>query len=78
MSTLSKSITHTNLILIPKKDLVKSFSDLRPIILSNFLNKVISRFIHDEMEGLLPRLISQNRLGFVKGRNITENIILAQ
>lgn len=55
-----------------------SFSDLRPISLSNFLNKIISRLIHDRLEGLLPKLISNNQSGFVKGRSITENVLLAQ
>ncbi|KAG5626762.1 hypothetical protein H5410_011980 [Solanum commersonii] len=77
-STLPKSITHTNLALLPKKDVVQSFSDLRPISLSNFLNKIISRLVHDRLEGPLPRLISQNQADFVKGRNITENVLLAQ
>lgn len=34
--------------------------------------------IHDRLEGLLPRLISQNQPGFVKYRIITENVLLAQ
>lgn len=41
-NSLSKSITHTNLVLIPKKEIVESFLDPRPISLSNFINKVIS------------------------------------
>lgn len=49
-STLPKSIFHTNLVLIPKKDVIQEFYDLRPISLSNFLNKVISRIIHGRME----------------------------
>ncbi|XP_059281156.1 uncharacterized protein LOC132034819 [Lycium ferocissimum] len=38
-ASLPKSITHTNLVLIPKKQTVQSFSDLRPISVSNFINK---------------------------------------
>lgn len=64
--SLPKSITHTNLVLIPKKDIIQSFSDLRPISLSNFLNKIISRLVHDIIERYLPKLISQNQSGFVK------------
>ncbi|XP_059310607.1 uncharacterized protein LOC132061950 [Lycium ferocissimum] len=65
---LPKSVTHTNLVLIPKKHHVQSFSDLRPISLSNFINKVISRVIHGRMEKVIPSLISSNQSGFVKGR----------
>ncbi|XP_060182380.1 uncharacterized protein LOC132612050 [Lycium barbarum] len=37
--TLPKSITHTHLVLLPKKNVVETFSDMRPISLSNFINK---------------------------------------
>ncbi|XP_049391503.1 uncharacterized protein LOC125855893 [Solanum stenotomum] len=77
-NTLPKSITHTNLVLIPKKDNVQSFSDLRPISLSNFVNKILSRIVHDRLENILPKLISPNQSNFVKGRNIIENVFLTQ
>ncbi|XP_049399871.1 uncharacterized protein LOC125863926 [Solanum stenotomum] len=76
--TLPKSITHTNLVLLPNKDICQSFSDMRPISLSNFLNKVISRVMNDRVGVLFPSLISENQFGFVKGRSITENVLLAQ
>lgn len=55
-----------------------SFSDLRPINLSNFINKVISRIVHDRLEKFLPNLISANQASFVKGRSTTDNVLLAQ
>ncbi|KAG5611222.1 hypothetical protein H5410_022503 [Solanum commersonii] len=33
--TLPKSITHTNLVLLPKRDICQSFSDMRPISLND-------------------------------------------
>ncbi|XP_059294448.1 uncharacterized protein LOC132047418 [Lycium ferocissimum] len=51
---------------------------LRPINLSNFINKIISRLLHDKLEVILPSLISPNQSGFVKGRNIIENVLLTQ
>jgi len=77
-NTLPKSITHTNLVLIPKKAHVQTFSDMRPISLSNFVNKILSRIIHDRLEDMLPKLISSNQSGFIKGRSIIENVLLAQ
>ncbi|XP_060178000.1 uncharacterized protein LOC132607933 [Lycium barbarum] len=74
----SFSITHTNLVLLPKKNEVESFSDMRLISLSNFINKVISRVVHNKLEKALPRLISANQSGLVKGRNIIENVLLTQ
>nr|XP_016467082.1 PREDICTED: uncharacterized protein LOC107789726 [Nicotiana tabacum] len=75
---LPKCVTHTNLVLLPKKKEVCTFSDLRPISLSNFTNKVVSRVIHERLVGLLPNLISEEQAGFVKGRSIVENILLTQ
>lgn len=51
---------------------------MRPISLSNFINKILSRVLHDRLGDILTRLVSVNQSGFVKGRNITENILLAQ
>ncbi|XP_070049029.1 uncharacterized protein [Nicotiana tomentosiformis] len=75
---LPKFITHTNLVLLPKKKIVSTFSDMRPISLSNFSNKIISRVVHERLVDLLPSLISPNQAGFVKGRSIVENILLTQ
>ncbi|XP_060182560.1 uncharacterized protein LOC132612276 [Lycium barbarum] len=60
--TLPKSITHTNLVLLPKKNVVESFSDMRPISLSNFINKVISRVVHNRLDKLLTRVMME--IGF--------------
>ncbi|XP_060170583.1 uncharacterized protein LOC132601519 [Lycium barbarum] len=76
--TLPKSITHTNLVLLPKTDIVQTYSDLRPISLSNFINKIISRVVHYRLENVLPSFISSNQAGFVKGKSIIENVLLSQ
>lgn len=75
---LPRWVTHTNLILIPKKEQVEIFSYVRPISLSNFINKKISRVLHERLVTLLPGLISSNHVGFVKERSIVENILLTQ
>nr|XP_016462864.1 PREDICTED: uncharacterized protein LOC107785952 [Nicotiana tabacum] len=51
---------------------------MRPISLSNFSNKIISRVVHERLVDLLPSLISPNQAGFIKGRSIVENILLTQ
>ncbi|XP_059315787.1 uncharacterized protein LOC132066499 [Lycium ferocissimum] len=76
--TLPKYVTHTNFVFLPKKAIVNTFSDLRPINLSNFINKVITRVIHDRLESILISLISPNQSGFVKGKNIIKNVLLKQ
>lgn len=75
---LQKFITHTNIMLLPKKKNVATFLDTRPISLSNFSNKIISRVIHERLVELLSTLISPNQEGFVKGRSIVKNILLTQ
>lgn len=75
---IPRFITHTKLVLIPKKEVVDNFGDLRPISLSTFANKIISRLIHERISVVLSKLISNNQSGFVKGRSIKENVLLAQ
>lgn len=77
-NTLPKDITHTNLSFKPEKDNVQTFSDVRSISLNNFINKILSRIIHDRLKNILPNLISSNQSRFIKGRNIIENVLLAQ
>lgn len=51
---------------------------MRPISLSNFINKIIFKVVHDRFEGCLPRLIFSNQSDFVKGRSIIKNMLLTQ
>ncbi|XP_075086216.1 secreted RxLR effector protein 78-like [Nicotiana tabacum] len=51
---------------------------MRPIILSNFINKVFSRVIDERLVSYLPNLTSDEQDGFVKGRSIVENILLTR
>lgn len=75
---LPRYVTHTNLVLLPKKEEVKTFADLRPISLSYFVNKVISRVLYKRLLIVLPKIISPNQVRFMKDRSITKNILLAQ
>lgn len=77
-NSFPKSITHTNLVLLPKKNNIQTFSDMGPITLSNFVNMILSRILHDRMEEVLPKLISANKSGFVNEKSIIENVLLAQ
>lgn len=66
------------IVTIPKVSKLTNFGDLRPISLCNYCAKVISKVLADRMTLILPCIISLEHSGFVKGRNITENILLAQ
>lgn len=77
-ANLNKYFTYTCLVLIPKVSSPGSFSQLRAINLCNFTNKIMSKILSIRLSYLLPRIISDNQFGFVKGRLITENILLTQ
>nr|XP_016487427.1 PREDICTED: uncharacterized protein LOC107807533 [Nicotiana tabacum] len=75
---LTKFYSHTCLVLIPKIDNHATFSDFRPINLSNFTNKIISKIISLRVNTLLHKIVSLNQSDFVKDRLISENVLLAQ
>jgi len=74
---LPKYFTHACLILHPKVKNPNKLTEFRPISLSNFTNKIISKLLCLRLAPILPSLISPNQSGFFKGRSISENIMLA-
>nr|XP_027109299.1 uncharacterized protein LOC113729174 [Coffea arabica] len=75
---LPRAITATSIALIPKVGHPQDFSQFRPISLCNFVNKLISRILADRLARILPRIISPQQSGFVRGRLISDNFLLAQ
>jgi len=75
---MPKYMTHTCLVLLPKVDHPNKLSEFRPISLSNFSNKIISKLLSIRIAPILSNRISENQSGFVRGRSISENIMLAQ
>ncbi|XP_027098892.2 uncharacterized protein [Coffea arabica] len=75
---LPRFVTSTSIVLLPKVSNPQDLSQFRPISLCNFFNKLLSRILADRVAGVLPRIISPQQSGFVKGRNISENYLLAQ
>lgn len=59
---LPKFVTHTNLVLFPKKKEVHTFSYMRPISLSNFINKIFSRVIHERLVDIYLISFQMSRL----------------
>ncbi|GAA0157176.1 hypothetical protein LIER_38412 [Lithospermum erythrorhizon] len=75
---LHQSFTSTAIALIPKKDHPMSWQEYRPISLCTFVNKIISKLMSVRLAPILPKLISETQAGFVQGRLIQDNILLAQ
>ncbi|XP_020254288.1 uncharacterized protein LOC109831370 [Asparagus officinalis] len=71
------AINSTSISLIPKVICPKSPSDFRPISCCNCLYKFISKIIANRVQSVIGYLISEAQSAFVKGRNITNNIMLA-
>ncbi|XP_027096008.1 uncharacterized protein [Coffea arabica] len=75
---IPRSITATSIVLLPKVEHPQDFTQFRPISLCNFANKIISKLLSERLAKILPRLISPQQSEFVKGRQIADNILLAQ
>ena len=74
---LCKSQYEGVITLLPKpgKDLLLA-CNYRPITLLNCDYKIIAKVINNRLWPLLPFLVSQDQSGFIKGRNIGDNIRL--
>ena len=75
---IPKGIASTLILLLPKKEAPHSFADFRPISLCNFINKVFTKILSNRLKVVLPTIISLEQSGFVSGRDIADNILLAQ
>ena len=64
------------LILIPKTPNADNIDQYRPLALTNFKFKIISKVLADRLSQILPNLISQEQRGFIRGRNIKDCIAL--
>ncbi|XP_026399009.1 uncharacterized protein LOC113294849 [Papaver somniferum] len=65
------------LVLIPKVHGAKNAKQFRPIGLSNFCFKVITKIVTMRISKYLPKIISPQQCAFIKNRNIHEQFLLA-
>jgi hypothetical protein len=72
-----KDFNHTNIALIPKVDNPSKVNHFKPISLTNFSYKIISKILSNRFKPLLQKLISPMQSAFLKGRSIHDNTILA-
>ncbi|KAK6146980.1 hypothetical protein DH2020_017892 [Rehmannia glutinosa] len=77
-SKLLRQINHTVIALIPKTDHAPTVADFRPIACCNVVYKVITKILASKLEYVVPKLIDPAQYAFISGRNITDNIFLAQ
>jgi hypothetical protein len=67
----------TFLTLIPKEEQVSHPKQFHPIALCNVIYKIITKVIALWLKPVLPFIISKEQSGYVEGRQIMDNIILA-
>jgi hypothetical protein len=72
-----KEFNHTNISLIPKIDNPSQVNHFRPISLTNFNYKIISKILSNRLKPLLHKIISPTQSAFLKGRSIHDDTILA-
>ncbi|KAL0407932.1 UNVERIFIED_CONTAM: Retrovirus-related Pol polyprotein from type-2 retrotransposable element R2DM [Sesamum radiatum] len=75
---LLRQLNHAIITLVPKSEHCPSVTDYRPISCCNVVYKAITKIIADQLAPTLEHLIDRCQAAFVGGRNITDNIFLAQ
>ena len=65
---VNKKINSTFIVLIPKANLARKFEDFRSIALCNLCYKFITKIIVRRIQPILSRTLSEEQLGFLKGR----------
>eukprot|EP00253_Pinus_taeda_P017898 PITA_17898 len=76
--TILKSLNSTFIALVPKVEEANTPEKFRPMALCNVIYKIISKVIANRLKMILPGIISQEQSGYVEGRQILDNILLAQ
>lgn len=74
---LLKEVNKTLFCLIPKNPGAAHFHDFLPISLCNVSYKIISKMLTNRLKEILPDLILPYQSSIIKGRSITDNILIA-
>ncbi|XP_026400459.1 uncharacterized protein LOC113296367 [Papaver somniferum] len=74
---IPNGVNSSLIILLPKVTGANTLRNFRPIGLSNFFFKIFTKILATRVGSVLDKLVSEEQVAFMKGRNIHENISLA-
>ena len=74
---LSKGFNATTLTLIPKVTGADRLTQFRPVACCTTIYKVITRLISRRLKLFMDQAVQANQVGFIKGRLLCENVLLA-
>ncbi|KAL0383242.1 UNVERIFIED_CONTAM: hypothetical protein Scaly_0611500, partial [Sesamum calycinum] len=75
---MSKGFTATTISLIPKTASPTCWSEYQSISLCNVTNKICTKLTTIRLGRVLPKVLSLSQSGFVPGRLLSDNVLLAQ
>ena len=76
-SRFFKNLNATFLVLIPKKQIVEDFKDLRPISLMGGLYKILTKVLASRIKKVMDKVIFKSQNAFVEGRQIRDAVLIA-
>jgi hypothetical protein len=67
-----KSINHSYITLVPKKDNSEKVNDFRPISLLNSSINMVTKLLANRLQTLAMEIVHENQYGFIKGKTIQD------
>ena len=77
IGNLHKNFNCTLVTLIPKVQNPKTVKEYRPIACCTVMYKIISKVLTNRIQGVIQSIICESQAGFIPGRKIADNIVLA-
>ncbi|KAA3453503.1 reverse transcriptase [Gossypium australe] len=76
-NSFEEELNNSLIVLISKKECPDDFSQFRPISLCSVLYKLVMKVIANRFKVVFPNYIFPEQAGFIAGRNISDNVIIA-
>ncbi|CAN0881186.1 Transposon TX1 uncharacterized 149 kDa protein [Linum grandiflorum] len=76
-STIPAEVRATNIILLPKKPNPTNMRDVRPISLCDVRYRMVAKLLASRMRKIMPHIIPEEQSGFIQGRSIVDNVLIA-